>query len=123
MAKARNVGDKLKSIDDQIAQLKARKQAMKAREKNKERAERTRRLIQNGALAEQYLQCKDMPTAQFELFLSSLVNREDFADLIFQAQQESLSQIEQVQDEKTQTQSTEGEYDPTLNQTGEEKPD
>jgi phage shock protein A len=112
MTKDEKVGTRLKSIDEKIAQLKARKHAMKTREKNKERAERTRRLIQNGALAEQYLQCKDMETEQFEVFLSILVSAENFADLIFQAQQDSalsLKQTRYIEDnhetgEKTQDQ-------------------
>jgi phage shock protein A len=107
MAKGTSASEKLKSIDEKISQLKAQKQAVRAREKNRERAERTRRLIQNGALAEQYLQCKDMATAQFELFLNALANSKGFADLIFQAQQDSLTllQAEQAQTKEQETQS------------------
>jgi multidrug resistance efflux pump len=83
------IDEKLKNIDDKIAQLKAQKQAMKAREKAKERADRTRRLIQNGALAEKYLQCQDADPLLFEQFLNRLVNTDRFADLIFQAKQDS----------------------------------
>lgn len=47
--------EKLDKIEKKIAQLKAQKQAIVAREKEKERKARTRRLIQIGALAEKYL--------------------------------------------------------------------
>lgn len=46
---------KVESINKKIAQLKAQKQTIIQRQKEKERKERTRRLIQMGALAEKYL--------------------------------------------------------------------
>lgn len=46
--------DKLRKIDEQIEKLKARKQAVLNREKQQERKNRTRRLIQMGALIEKY---------------------------------------------------------------------
>ncbi len=47
--------DKIESIEKKIEQLKAQKQAIIQREKEKERKDRTRRLIQMGALFEKYL--------------------------------------------------------------------
>lgn len=58
--------ERLKKIDEKMAQLKAQKQAIMNREKEKERKERTRRLIQNGALAEKYLDCENMQPEEFE---------------------------------------------------------
>ena len=43
---------KLNEIDEKIKKLKAQKQAILAREKEKERKARTRRLIQIGAIIE-----------------------------------------------------------------------
>ena len=44
--------EKVSKIDEKIAQLKAQKQAILNREKEKERKARTRRLIQIGAIAD-----------------------------------------------------------------------
>jgi hypothetical protein len=48
--------EKVQKIDEKINQLKAQKQAILAREKEKERKARTRNLIQMGALLEKYLE-------------------------------------------------------------------
>lgn len=58
--------EKIKKIDEKMAQLKAQKQALMAREKEKERKERTRRLIQIGALSEKYLHCEGIAPEDFE---------------------------------------------------------
>jgi len=47
--------ERIEKIEQKIEQLKAQKQAIVQREKEKERKARTRRLIQIGALAEKYL--------------------------------------------------------------------
>lgn len=47
--------ERIEKIEQKIKQLKAQKQAIVQREKEKERKARTRRLIQIGALAEKYL--------------------------------------------------------------------
>lgn len=46
--------DKLRKIDEQIEKLKARKQAVLNRDKQQERKDRTRRLIQMGATIEKH---------------------------------------------------------------------
>lgn len=46
--------EKVQKIDEKINQLKAQKQALLAREKEKERKARTRKLIQAGAILEKY---------------------------------------------------------------------
>ena len=56
----------LESLRKQITQLKARQKTVLARSKEKERKQRTRRLIQNGALAEKYLCCENMLPEEFE---------------------------------------------------------
>jgi phage shock protein A len=48
--------EKVQKIDEKINQLKAQKQALLAREKEKERKARTRKLIQAGAILEKYSQ-------------------------------------------------------------------
>ena len=65
--------EQLKKIDERMAQLKAQRQAIINRQKEKERKERTRRLIQNGALAEKYLGCEGLSPEEFEKELQRIV--------------------------------------------------
>lgn len=74
--------EQLKKIDDKMAQLKAKRQAILNREKENERKARTRRLIQHGALAEKYLQCENIDTPDFELLLSLLVTGQGFLEFL-----------------------------------------
>jgi len=60
---------RLEKIKDKIAQMKARENIIITRDKKQQRKARTRRLIQNGALAEKYLNCADMAPAEFEKLL------------------------------------------------------
>jgi len=56
-----------------MAQLKAQKQAILAREKQIDRKKRNHRLIQFGALSEKYFDCKDIEPQEFELLLKKIV--------------------------------------------------
>lgn len=47
--------ERIKDLEEKIAQMKAQKQRLENRQKEKERKARTRRLIQIGALAEKYI--------------------------------------------------------------------
>lgn len=67
--------DRIKKIDEKMAQLKAKKQAILNREKEKDRKARTRRLIENGALAEKYLQAEGKSPEEFEEILKQVVQR------------------------------------------------
>lgn len=67
--------ERLKSIDEKIAQLKAQKQAITNREKEKQRKARTRRLIQLGALAEKYLNCEGVTPENFEAILKDFLKK------------------------------------------------
>jgi hypothetical protein len=81
-----NAEEKLKKIEEQMKQLKANKQAIMNREKQKERKTRTRRLIQNGALAEKFLQCNDIEPHEFEKLLEKIASHPNFNDILFAAQ-------------------------------------
>jgi phage shock protein A len=65
---------KLEKTNTKISQLQAQREAILAREKERQRKERTRRLIQNGALAEKYLNCEGIEPKEFEKLLQRLVN-------------------------------------------------
>jgi len=67
--------ERLEKLELKISQLKAQKQALEARAREAERKARTRRLIQNGALAEKYLGCEGMQPEEFEAFLAALAGR------------------------------------------------
>jgi predicted transcriptional regulator len=65
-----------------IEQLKNQKRAVEAREKTQERKNRTRRLIQHGALAEKYFNCPDADTIEFENLLKTIVGNPAFNQII-----------------------------------------
>ena len=55
MAERKTPEQKLEELEKKMEQLKAQKKAIQAKQSKLERAQRTRRLIENGALAEKYL--------------------------------------------------------------------
>lgn len=67
--------DRLKKLDDKIAQLKAQKQSIINREKEKTRKARTRRLIQNGAIAEKYFNLEDLEPLEFEEEIKKIIEK------------------------------------------------
>ena len=77
-----NENERLKKIDEKMSQLKAQKQAIINREKQKERKERTRRLIQNGALAEKFFACEGISPTDFENILLEIVALPEVKKLI-----------------------------------------
>ena len=64
---------RLEKIKDKIAHMKAQQNTILARDRERQRKARTRRLIQNGALAEKYLQCENMEPQEFEKVLKNLI--------------------------------------------------
>jgi hypothetical protein len=77
-----NIEERLRKIDNQMKQLKVQKQALVNREKQQERKDRTRRLIQNGALAEKFLQSDGISPAEFEKLLERIVDDHRFIDIL-----------------------------------------
>lgn len=74
--------ERMQELDLKMEQLKKQKQALLKREKEKERKERTSRLIQNGALAEKYFHCEQIPAGEFEELLKKIVMIEQVKVLI-----------------------------------------
>lgn len=70
-----NEAKRLDKIREKLAQIKAQEKAILARDRARQRKERTRRLIQNGALAEKYLGCEGMPPGEFERVLKSIIGQ------------------------------------------------
>ena len=54
------------------SQLKAPQKTLHARQSEQERKERTKRLIENGALSEKYLNCRGMTPCEFEQVLKQV---------------------------------------------------
>lgn len=73
MAERKTNEQKLAELEKKLEQLKAQKKAIQAKQNKIERAQRTRRLIQNGALAEKYLNCENIAPEDFEKLLAEVV--------------------------------------------------
>lgn len=56
--------ERLKELEEKIEQMKVKKQQVESRMKEKERKERTRRLIQVGAIFEKYFEISDVDQAE-----------------------------------------------------------
>lgn len=82
MAERKTAQQKKEELEKKIEQLQAQKKAVQAQINKERRAARTRRLIQNGALAEKYLSCEDIAPEEFEKFLAELVKLEQVKKLI-----------------------------------------
>lgn len=67
--------EQLQKIREKMAQMKAQQQTIIAKDKKRQRKERTRRLIQIGALAEKYFECKDIEPAEFEKLVKGIVSK------------------------------------------------
>lgn len=69
---------RLERIGERIDQLERQKKAIQARENEKKRKERTRRLIQIGAIAIKYLDCpNDIEPEDFETVIKLFVRSSD----------------------------------------------
>ena len=77
-----NEQQRLEKIRGKIAEMKAQEQAIVARDKKRQRKERTRRLIQNGALAEKYLNCEGVPPQEFEKILQKIASADALKNLL-----------------------------------------
>ena len=74
MAERKSEQERIKQIDQQLAELKAKRRALAVMAAKKERAARTRRLIQIGALRENYLDCYNISVENYEILISRIVN-------------------------------------------------
>lgn len=82
MSPRRTGEERLNEIDTKMKQLAAQKQAIMKREQEKDRRERTRRLIQNGALAEKYLNSENATPEEFENLLKQLIEIPQIQNII-----------------------------------------
>lgn len=75
-------GEKLQELDTKINQLIARKELMKNRFKERERKQRTRRLIQVGAIFEKYFEIEGQEQAEKVAFRSAEFIKERLDDFL-----------------------------------------
>ena len=59
----------LEKLREKMAQMKEQEKAILARDRERQRKERTRRLIQLGAIAEKYFDCVGIEPQEFEKML------------------------------------------------------
>lgn len=74
--------EKKQKLENQIAQKKTQLNKLKNKQRRQERAARTRRLIEHGALAEKYLHAPDMATEDFEKLLARIVTISQVMNLL-----------------------------------------
>jgi len=67
----------LEHIREKMTKMKAQEQSIIAKDKVRQRKERTRRLIQIGALAEKYFDCVGIEPGEFEKMVKGMVNYMD----------------------------------------------
>lgn len=82
MAERKTAEQRKEELERKIEQLQAQKKEIQAKINKERRAQRTRRLIQNGALAEKYLGCEEILPEEFEKMLVKLVKIEQVKKLI-----------------------------------------
>jgi hypothetical protein len=82
MATRKTPEEKLLELEKKQEQIKAQKKAIQSKIGKAERAQRTRRLIENGALAEKYFNCEKIEPADFEKLLQKLVQIEQVKSIV-----------------------------------------
>jgi len=78
---------RLAKLDEKMEQMKAQKQDILAKEKKRQRNERTRRLIEIGALSEKYFGVKDIQPKDYENFLKVMLNTGGAIELLDRCKQ------------------------------------
>jgi len=82
MAMRKTDQEKIEELRLKQRQIDARIKELTKKDNERGRKERTRRLIQNGALAEKYLNCEGVTTDELESLLIKLVNISEVKALI-----------------------------------------
>jgi len=75
---------RLERIHEKLEHMKAQRQDILARDRKRQRKERTRRLIQIGALSEKYFGFKDVHPVEFEKFLKMFFDSQGVKEYVEQ---------------------------------------
>ena len=73
---------RLAKLTEKMEQMKAQKQDILAKEKKRQRQERTKRLIEIGALSEKYFDMKDVLPKDYEMFLQIIFSGKNIDEFI-----------------------------------------
>ena len=84
MAHRKTGEERLQEIDTKLKELESQKQSLLKREKEKHRKERTRHLIEIGALSEKYFNCEKIMPEEFGKLLQKIVTIDNVKTLISQ---------------------------------------
>lgn len=106
---------RLAKIDEKLEQMKARRQDILAKDKKRKRQERTRRLIQIGALTEKYFDMKDIPPTDYENFLKMFLTIPNVDGCIAHAKAQAKGGINLAHEQGFNTESTTNEPSGILN--------
>lgn len=85
---------KQEELRAKIEKLKAQERALNARINKEERAARTRRLIQNGALVEKFFDCANIEPEKLEELLRDIVSYEPVQERLFSFRLDQIEDIE-----------------------------
>jgi len=81
---------RLAKIDEKMEQMKAQKKDIVARNNKRQRQERTRRLIQIGAMTEKYFDIKDIQPNDYENFLQVFFKINNIKECVMHTKQHIL---------------------------------
>lgn len=90
--------ERIQDLDVKISQLQNQRTKLIAQNKEEERKKRTRRLIQNGALIEKFLNQQDVEPAQLEKILEAIFSLEGVKAIVNSTSKSSI-QIEDVDED------------------------
>lgn len=68
--------EQLIEVTAKLEQLQNKKASLEKKIKERQRKDRTKRLIEKGALSEKYFNCEDMSTEDFEILVKKIANFE-----------------------------------------------
>ena len=80
----------VEKISEKIAKLRAQRSDIQARDKKRQRKERTQRLIRIGALTEKYFDMKDINPFDYENFLKSFLAIDNINGCVIHTKQHIL---------------------------------
>jgi len=81
---------RLERISEKLEQIKAQRKDILARDRKRQRKERTRRLIQIGAVSEKYFGVHDIQPMDYENFLKVLLAIENIAGCVAHAKAQAI---------------------------------
>ena len=100
---------RLERISEKLEQIKAQRQDILARERKRQRKERTHRLIQMGALSEKYFGVNDIQPRDYENFLKVFLAIENVAGCVAHAKAQTKGEVISQHEQRDDTESTAGE--------------